>query len=440
MSLALGPLICPDPDLHLTVEIALATTASGYATWDVARWDTGTWGPDEIWTDVSDYVRSISTSRSFADDWVTWQTGTCTVVLSNEDGRFSPANLSGPYAPGGITQLIPGRPIRATLTHAGIVYPLYRGWITPAWVEGFQLYGPRAGDAIVTVACCDAWREISNLPALEAVAPAGTGETFGPRVSRILTAAGYSGSTDLDTGVVALQATDLSAKPAEELVDTTASEGGTLHVDAAGAIVGRGRYTLGERARSVTPQITWGDGGGTETPWTEIATAPFTLENLVNIAAYTRVGGTQQVYRDEESIALYGAYADGSSWADKLLCQSDAEVLALAQWTTVRTPPEISVESLTVKPLSVLGILPQILDTQMWDLHSVTIRPPSTWAHTISRECFVSGISWTIEGGDVTVKYLYAPAGAYRPYARSRWDVGLWGSSDSDPAGALWFF
>ena len=440
MSLALGSLVCPNPDLHLTVEIALATTSTDYAIWDVARWDISTWGPDEIWTDVSDYVRSIKTSRSFADDWMTWRTGTCTVVLNNVDGRFSPSNLAGPYAPGGITQLIPGRPIRATLTHGGTTYPLFYGRITPAWVEGFQMYGPRTGDAIVTIDCCDPWRDICTLPALAAVTPVGAGEKFGARISRILTAAGYIGSTDLDEGMVTLQATDLSAKPEEELTDTVASEGGTIHVDAAGTLIGRGRYALGERPRSITPQITWGDGGGTEVPGKEISTSPFTLDNLINIAAYTRIGGTQQLHRDEASIALYGPYADDSSWADKLLCEFDSDVLTLAQWATVRTPPEISVETLTAKPFCVPGVLHEILDSQMLDLHSVVIRPPSAYAHTISRECFVMGISWDISDGDVTVKYTYAPAGMYRPYALSRWDVGLWGADDNDPNGARWFF
>src|SRR6266704_2302177 len=41
----------------------LSTLPSGYGTWDTAVWNTSTWGPDVLWTDISAYVRSISTDR-----------------------------------------------------------------------------------------------------------------------------------------------------------------------------------------------------------------------------------------------------------------------------------------------------------------------------------------------------------------------------------------
>jgi hypothetical protein len=118
-------------------------------------WDTSTWGPDIVWTDITRWVRSFSTSRSFDRDIVAWAPGSATVVLDNRDGRFSPDNLSSPYVTAGVTGVRPLRPLRIRATYAGTTYDLYNGYAT-AWNETW-LPGPGTGtgDAYVTVPCLD---------------------------------------------------------------------------------------------------------------------------------------------------------------------------------------------------------------------------------------------------------------------------------------------
>lgn len=58
---------------------------------------------DTAFTDITDYVDIISagvqTGRGASDELSDSQPGTCTIVLDNSDGRFTPARASSPYYP-----------------------------------------------------------------------------------------------------------------------------------------------------------------------------------------------------------------------------------------------------------------------------------------------------------------------------------------------------
>ena len=52
-------------------------------------------------TDVSSFVQSVSINRGRSRDLNSFSSGSCIINLENsEDGRFNPANTSGPYHPG----------------------------------------------------------------------------------------------------------------------------------------------------------------------------------------------------------------------------------------------------------------------------------------------------------------------------------------------------
>jgi len=62
--------------------------------------DTATLAPDFIWSDITQYVSSGSLRRGSnrADGPILkYETGTCSLTLRNEDRRFDPTNLEGPY-------------------------------------------------------------------------------------------------------------------------------------------------------------------------------------------------------------------------------------------------------------------------------------------------------------------------------------------------------
>ena len=428
--------------IGITVEVALTTALSNCGIWDVGIWDAALWGPDETWTDISAYVRSFDTRRGFGSNLRAWSAGSATIVLDNRDGRFSPDNLdaAAPYVVGGITGIRPGRPVRISMTYAGVTYPVWRGYVDE-WGEAWEPVGGRGGDATMTMHCSDEWGRLSSVVGY-ATASAGAGETCGARWSRILTAAGFTGTTDFDVGTVTLQATDLSMDPVRELTVTAASEGGLLFVDDDGVLVGRDQYAVVEDTRCITVQATFGDSGA-EIPWTSLDVAPVSTDHVINIAAYKRVGGTAQRYTDATSRALCGDRSDRDSNMVALVCQTDAQALALATRTVATSKDaDAAVKALTIAPRGAPATrVPVALGLKIQDLVEVKRRPPSATSHTMTRSCFIAGIRHRLDAeGRWETTFDLANAGPYRKFASSRWDAGLWGSSAGDPAAALWFY
>lgn len=283
--------------IQITVEAGLSAATGSYAVWDQSLWDTGTWGPDTVWTDISQWVKSIETRRRFERDLQAWASGEATITLKNDDGRFSPANLSGPYVTGGVTGLRPWRPIRISV--AG--NPIYTGYAL-SWDESFAR-GHATG--MVTVPCRDEFAALARVDGFE-TEPVGAGEMSGQRIHRILDNAGHTGNRAVDVGRVPLQATALAENTVSELKLTADSEGGALWVSADGTIWFENRYALAENTRSNTVTATYGDGSADEElPCMDIKVSQ-DADRLVNYASFARVGGTAHIAADNNSRALYG--------------------------------------------------------------------------------------------------------------------------------------
>lgn len=107
------------------------------------------------WTDVTSYVREITTSRGRSDDWQNFDTGNATVVLDNRDRRFDPTYTAGPY----YTYLQPRRQILIDATTNGSTYyDIFRGY-----VDGWPVELTDANlDSTVTLSCYDALGLISQ--------------------------------------------------------------------------------------------------------------------------------------------------------------------------------------------------------------------------------------------------------------------------------------
>lgn len=104
------------------------------------------------WTDVSAYVREITTRRGRSDPFQDFGSGSATIILDNRDRRFDPLNASGPYA-GDLTPRKQIR-VRASNTVGGVTteYDVFRGY-----VSGWPVTITEAGfDSTVTVECFDA--------------------------------------------------------------------------------------------------------------------------------------------------------------------------------------------------------------------------------------------------------------------------------------------
>lgn len=410
----------------LTVEVALSAATSIYGVWNTGIWDSSTWGPDVVFTDISAYVRRLTTNRAFSRGVQTWQSGSATVILNDRDGRFNPSNLSGPYVSTGVTQIRPMRPIRITASYAGTTYPVYRGYVTD-WSESWSGGAVGKGDAYTTLSCADEFAIFANVDGM-AVTPVGAGDLAGARVHRWLDAAGHTGERDIDLGVNTMQATDLSDDTLQGLEATVTSEGGALYVDGAGVVVFDQQTALIDNTRSVISQVTFADDG-TGLPYVDAEVA-YNSDLVVNYAAFTRTGGSAQTVADATSRALYGTRRRTDT---NLICETDAQALALAQWRVQQgKDPELRFTKITLKPRKAPSTLyPQVLGRLVRDQITVKRNPPGSFA--ITQACHIAGVSHEITPDSWTTTWQLWSATPYVAYAASRWDTGKWDS-------ALWFF
>lgn len=423
--------------LTLTVEISLSSATSTYGIWNTSLWDTGLWGPDETWVDVSAYMRSIGTDRHFSRDMTIWEAGTANLVLNNRDGRFSSKNLSGPYVTSGVTQIRPWRPMRVRATYAGITYYVYRGYVR-TFRDSYVSAGPNKGDAITTCACVDEFANLARVDGSAQVA-AGADEGTGARFHRILNAAGHLGTRNIDVGVSTVQATTLASNVSNELKLTLDSEGmaSALYVDDDGTVTFKDAYSLIEDLRSNTVQITWGDAGGTEIPYADLSVED-NGDLLVNYIEYTRVGGTVQRSSDVQSQALYSGIKRDTR--TDLICSTDAQVANIAAFRLQeRSHPEERIESIKVFPVrpsstNTAIVMPLVLGTKVRDLWRVKRQPPGSY--TISELAHVAGIKHTITAENMETSFDLWSADIYQGVGR--WDISTWASStDTAPT---WFF
>lgn len=420
-------------DVTITVEAALSAATGTYGAWNAGLWDTATWGPDETYVDISEYVRSFQTTRKFGREVQSWDSGSSTVVLNNRDGRFCYDNLSGPYVVAGVTGIRPWRPLRIRAAYNGVTYPVAKAYALD-WQEGFVPAGPGAGDAIVTAPCTDEWGTLGTKGA--AVATVGAGDDFGARLHRILDAAGHTGGRDIDSGTNTMRATDLEGTWTDQMSLTADSEGGAAYVEADGSVVGRRQYALVEDTRSIVVQATFGDGGGDEIPYSggKIGSPGNLIKNVVS---YQREGGTTQTVSDETSRALYKTRLDSRT---DLACETDDQVLRLAAWKLARfKAPERRLESFKLFPRKdPTRLWPLALGLKVRDLIKVVRRPPG--GHTITQYCHVAGIGHQFDADNWTTTFYLWSASPYRAFSTSLWDTGLWGSGPDDPDAALWFY
>jgi hypothetical protein len=132
----------------LTVEIGFSTTA-GSGTVPI-----NSTLASITWTDVTQYVRDVSTSRGRSSELDTYSAGSCQVILNNRTRLFDPENTAGTY----YGKLTPLRPIRIRVTPAGgTIRSIFFGFIDQ-WPQSYSY--PR--DATVSVTATDAFKVLNQ--------------------------------------------------------------------------------------------------------------------------------------------------------------------------------------------------------------------------------------------------------------------------------------
>ncbi len=106
---------------------------------------------DSAWTEISEYVQGIRTFTGRRDyDTINMDINEATIVLFNQDRRFDPTNLSGPYVASSKTQVRPTVQIKvlyeyttyntSTSSNETNTYALFSGFATE-WKQIFDEHG-----------------------------------------------------------------------------------------------------------------------------------------------------------------------------------------------------------------------------------------------------------------------------------------------------------
>ncbi|GAB3884610.1 hypothetical protein [Terrabacter terrigena] len=337
----------------------------------------------DVWADVTPYLVSCSSTRganNSNDPVPQWDAGEGTALLRNDDRRFDPTNLAGPYVEAGVTtQVVPRRIFKWLAFWNGVTYPLCTGFIK--WRYGYE--GPQSATATLQLA--DAFSILSTPQGT--TAPVGAGETSTARVNRILDTAGWSAADrDVAGGAVTMQATTFGNNALSDLQVVNDSELGELYVNGDGDVVFRGRSDILTRTRSTVSQGIFGsDVANGELPYVDVE---ISYDGPRATAVYaTRVGGVEQV------ASVYDKYPVGYS-KDGLMLQTDA---ATAGWARrvmgMSKDPSLRFSSITIDPrANPDALFPQVLGRQIGDRITIRRRPPGGGA-VIEQDVFIRGIS-----------------------------------------------
>jgi len=351
--------------------------------------------------DVSDIALQVSIRRGRNRILNRFEAGLATVVLEDNNGDWSPQNLSSPYA----GKLLPLRKIRiyADYDDGGGTdrYYLYSGYIT-AYNSTYGLGIDETSR--VTLQCVDGFRLLNNI-GISTVPGTSSPQLSGARVNALLDVVSWpSSQRDIDAGTSTLIAdtgsSDRDLLTALQLVEV--SEFGGFFIDAEGNATFLSRETVSEKADE-TPTVFADDGSAITYNQIEFANDDTLLVNDVTV---TRLNGTPQNVFDQPSIDTFFLH---SGQRQGILVQTDAEALDQAQTLLVaRKNTTDRIDSMTINLLDSSAPTKIVagLSLEIFDLVNVTKTVPG--GSTITKELFVQGVQHDITNSMFTTKILTA--------------------------------
>ena len=268
----------------------------------------------------------------------------------------------------------------------------------------------------------------------DALVEALSGQTTDQRISWILDEIGWpAGLRNLETGKTTLG--PATFQPGDGALNylrlCAATEDGLLFITADGKIRLLDRYWRYTNTAATAPQITFtDDGSGISVSNLELE--PADDELLVNVARFTRRGGTEQVAVNTASRALYG---EAGKQRTDLLHRTDGETRSQAEWTVAtQGTPTPRIPRVTVN----LHKLPPERQAQLLALelgHRVRCtRTPQAVGAAFSIDLVVDGIKNAVTATEWVMELFLSPA-PDQTLGLLLWDSGLW-----DDADAVWAY
>lgn len=233
---------------------------------------------------------------------------------------------------------------------------------------------------------------------------AASGENSAARYARILRYSGYTGPSNIGTGMTSAMgpAVDLGGADVMSALNSVAeTENGEHYVAADGTVVFRGRNA---RYSALTPVLTFGDGAG-ELPFEDLQ-LDFDSTHLSNVATVTQsTTGTSYTAQDSASIAAYytRTMTRSLNTSNAFECQDAANY-----FVSRYKGPLTRVQSIKLHPSAVPSLWPSLLTLELGTRVRINRRPVG--APMVTVDCFVEQIQWDMEGsGEAFVTLQCSP-------------------------------
>ena len=330
--------------------------------------------------DLSSQTRKITIRRGRNIMRDTYEAGTCTVRVIDQDGSFNPQNPSSPY----FGYLTPLRKIRVAATTATTQSFLFSGYVTDykyTYPQGQEL-------GYVDIACADAFR-LFAMANVTTVASATAGQTTGTRIDKILDQVDFPSSMRIiDTGSTTVQADPATTRTSLQAIQVAEfTEQGAFYVRADGEVEFKDRSDV---VGSLVPApIEFNQTTGI--PYSDLRYA-FDDKLIINSATMKRVGGTTVTASNTDSIAKY--FPHGMN-VDNLIAQTDAQVQNIADiYVATRAETTIRIDAMTVDLLDPDVPTDTMIGLDYFDNVKITnVQPDSS---VIVKTLQVQGLAWDI--------------------------------------------
>lgn len=350
---------------------------------------TGTLGSETInkVVDLTPDVRQISIRRGRNIMRDQYEAGTCTVRVLDPESYFNPQNVSSPY----FGFLTPLRKLRVGATYAGTTYFLFSGYTT----DYKYTYPQGQETGYVDIVCSDALR-LMQQATVTTVTGATAGQDTGTRIGKILDQVQWPANMrTLDTGATTCVVDPSTSRTSlDALFNAAFSEQGAFYIDGSGTAIFKNRSNTISSA-SATP-IEFNQTSGI--PYSNLTFA-FDDKLIINSAGMTRVGGTQQVAENADSIAKYFPHQLNQ---ENLVAQTDADTLNIARiYVATRQETTIRIDAMTVDLLDTDVPTGTVLGIEYFTPLKITnIQPDGS---TIVKNLQCQGFAWNITPNQMQV-------------------------------------
>jgi hypothetical protein len=337
--------------------------------------------------DLSSQTRQIRIARGRNVMRDTYEAGTCTVRVIDQNGDFNPQNPASPY----FGFLTPLRKIRVAATTPTTQAFLFSGYVTDykyTYPQGEEL-------GYVDISCADAFR-LFAMANVTTVASATAGQTTGTRIDKILDQVDFPTSMRIiDAGSTTVQVDPATARTSLSAIQVSEfTEQGAFYVRADGEVEFKDRSSV---VGSLAPApIEFNQTTGI--PYANLKFA-FSDKLIINSATMTRVGGTQVTANNVDSIAKY--FPHGMN-VENLIAQTDAQVQDIADiYVATRAETTIRIDAMTVDLLDPNVPTDTMIGLEYFDNLEITnVQPDSS---TIVKTLQVQGLAWDITPNSMKV-------------------------------------